>query len=464
MALSNYQSRAIAVFGLGRSGRSAARALLAGGADVRAWDDDATQRDAARAQGVPLADLGRGGWEGVAALVLAPGVPLHFPKPHPVVALARAHGVPIIGDVELFLSNNPRGKIVGVTGTNGKSTTTALIGHVLRQAGREAAVGGNIGVPVLDLEAAGDAGVTVIEMSSYQLELTPSWRADVAVLLNITPDHLDRHGNMENYVAAKRHIFDAAKVAVVGTDDAHGRKIFSELAVRGRSVVAVSFEQPKPGAVSVWQGKLYADGDAIADFGAFTGLPGRHNGQNAAAAFAALRALGLDAAAIVKGLASFPGLAHRLERVGRLQGVDFVNDSKATNAAASAKALACFDRIYWIAGGRAKSDGLAGLDQYYSRIRHAFLIGEAAPSFAATLAGQVPCTHSGTLDLAVPAAFRQAQDDNAKENAAAAVVLLSPACASFDQFKDFEARGDRFRDLVAELAGRAGAKSNGAAA
>jgi UDP-N-acetylmuramoylalanine--D-glutamate ligase len=462
--IARYRNRVVAVFGLGRSGRSAALALTAGGARVRAWDDDLASREAAVKLGISLVELKGKGWGDVAALVLAPGVPLHFPTPHPVVIEARRLGLPIVGDVELLLGERLPGKIVGVTGTNGKSTTTALIGHVLATVGREVAMGGNLGTPVLDLDAMGPDGVYVIEMSSYQLDLTPSWRADVAVLLNVTPDHLDRHGGMEHYIAAKRHMFSNAPsgaVTVIGIDDAPGQSLFASLAREGRKPVGVALDRPPAtGRISVRDGKLYADTVEIADLTKMPGLPGRHNWQNAAAAFGVCRALGVDTKAFVEALASFPGLAHRLERVGRLQGVDFINDSKATNAAAAAKALACFDRIYWIAGGRAKSDGLAGLEPFYSRIRHAFLIGEAAERFAGELQGHVPCTISGTLEEAVPAAFGHALAEGEKRP----VVLLSPACASFDQFSDFEARGARFCELFRELAQGRRPRTNGAAA
>jgi UDP-N-acetylmuramoylalanine--D-glutamate ligase len=457
-----YRDRIVGVFGLGRSGLAAARALHAGGARVVAWDDGEGARAAASAAGLALADPLAGGFAGAAALVLAPGIPLTHPAPHPAVRWARAAQVPVIGDIELLLGERLPAKLIGVTGTNGKSTTTALIGHLLREAGRAVEVGGNIGTAALALAPLGADGTYVLEMSSFQLDLAPSWHADVAVLLNVTPDHLDRHGSMEGYVALKRRIFarqGPGDTAVIGVDDEHGARIAAELS-GGARVVPVAIGRRLAKGVSVADGLLCEDGAGVGRIDALPSLPGAHNWQNAAAAYASAQALGLGAAEILRGLASFPGLAHRMERVGEIDGVVFVNDSKATNADAAAKALACYDGVYWIAGGRAKAGGIAGLAGYFPRIRHAFLIGEAADDFARTLDGAVPVTRSGTLAAATAAAFDAAR----REGRAGAVVLLSPACASYDQFRDFEQRGDGFRRLVAELAARRAPARGGAAA
>ena len=455
ISVPQYANRTVAVFGLARSGLSAARALAAGGARVRAWDDAAARR--AAVQGCEIVDLVAADWTGTAALVLSPGVPLTHPAPHPVVLKAQSAGVPVIGDVELFAGAGLQARRVCVTGTNGKSTTTALIGHVLRSAGRAAEIGGNIGMPVLDLAPLGADGTYVLEMSSYQIDLTPSLVCDVAVLLNVTPDHLDRHGSMAGYVAIKRRIFAGqgpAQTAVIGVDDAYCAGIYRDLRAAGhQKVVPIAIGRRLADGISVVAGKLY-EADAAKPAIDLTGcktLPGEHNWQNAAAAFAVARALGLSRAEIETGLNSFPGLAHRMERVATISGVLFVNDSKATNADAAAKALACYDAIYWIAGGKAKEGGIASLGDFHARIRHAYLIGEAAADFAATLAGKVAATTVGTLDRAVDAAFAAAKRDGAP----GAVVLLSPACASFDQFADFEARGDAFKRHVAGLQGRA---------
>jgi UDP-N-acetylmuramoylalanine--D-glutamate ligase len=454
IAVRAYAGRSVLVYGLARSGQAALSALLAGGANAVAWDDDASVRRAAQARGLPLADPEHLNWTTLAAVVLAPGIPLTHPVPHAVVKRARAAGVPVIGDVELFVGEIKGRRLAGITGTNGKSTTTALLGHVLAHAGRAVRVGGNIGTAVLDLEPVAAGGTYVVEMSSYQLDLTPSWHADVAVWLNLTPDHLDRHGGMAGYIAAKRKIFanqTAGDVAVIGVDDQPSKALAAELAAaKIARVVPISVGQPVNG-VWVKNGRLMDGRDEVADLTRAPALPGSHNWQNAAAAYAAARALGLTAAQIAAGLSSFPGLAHRMERIAIIDGIEFVNDSKATNADAAAKALACYDNIYWIAGGRAKAGGIAGLADYWPRLRHAYLIGEAAPDFAATLAGRVPVTIAGTLDHAVAAAYAKAWADGRD----GATVLLSPACASFDQFRDFEERGDSFRRLVAGLAARA---------
>ena len=464
--LSHIKGRRYAVMGLGRSGQASAKALLAGGAEVLAWDDGEPARDAASAAGIPVTDLGTAVLDGFDALVLSPGIPHTFPRPHPVAARARAAGLPIVGDVELLYRACPDAAYVGITGTNGKSTTTALVAHLMEHAGHRVQAGGNLGTPALALEPLGDGGIYVLEMSSYQLELVPSVAFDVAVLLNVTPDHLGRHGGMAGYVAAKKRIFQhpsRGHTAIVAVDDEHTRAAFDELEREGRmACVPVSAERPVPG-IHVADGLLFDGGtEPAADLRGIATLPGRHNWQNAAAAFAACRAAGLTAGEIVAGLASFPGLAHRQQLVGetgakigaKIGGVRFVNDSKATNADACAKALSCYDDIYWILGGRAKEGGLEGLDPYLPRIRHAFLIGEAQEAFAQWLAARgIAFTRCGDLDHAVPAAAAMARRDGGPHGPAGATVLLSPACASWDQFADFEQRGEAFASLArAEIA------------
>jgi UDP-N-acetylmuramoylalanine--D-glutamate ligase len=447
--------RTFAVLGLARSGLSAARTLMASGAAVWAWDDSTAKRDEAKAAGIPLVDLQGCDWMKPVALVLSPGIPHSFPKPHPVAALATARRCPIIGDIELMARAKLGARFIGITGTNGKSTTTALIGHILKSAGIRTEVGGNLGTPVLDLAPLGKSGVYVLELSSYQLELTHTLGFDVAVLLNITPDHLDRHGGMEGYVAAKSRIFErqrAPQTAIVGVDDEHSRTIHARLlAARQQAVVAISAESRIKGGVYAADGWLVdgraGDAERVVELAEAANLPGQHNWQNAAAAFAACAAAGMATAKIVAGFKSYPGLAHRQELIAAIGNVRYINDSKATNAAAAAKALACYEPIYWILGGRAKDTGLAGLESFYPRIAHAFLIGEATEPFAAALEGQVAHTKCGTLAAALGAAHRMAQDEGKR----GAVVLLSPACASFDQFADFEERGEVFRKLVEAL-------------
>ena len=452
--VATFRGEKVAVMGLARSGLVAAQALQRGGARVMAWDDAAAKRGAAAAAGVPIVDLAAGDLAGVAALVLSPGIPHTYPKPNPVAARARAAGAKIIGDIELLAQSCPNARYVGVTGTNGKSTTTSLIGHIVTEAGRKVAVGGNLGTPALSLAPLAADGIYVLEMSSYQLELTESLTFDVAVLLNITPDHLERHGGMDGYIAAKRRIFARQKTpqtAVIGIDDDLSRSIADALAGAGAQlIVPISAETRARRGVYVEEGWLIDDMAGAArrvfELRRAARLPGRHNWQNAAAAYAATRALGIDASAVIT---SFAGLAHRQELVATIDGVAYINDSKATNADATAKALACYDAIYWIAGGLAKEGGIVSLAPFFPRIRHAFLIGNATEEFAATLEGRVPFTRCGELGRAVAAA----RDAALAQRKPGAVVLLSPACASFDQFANFEERGEVFRRLVEALPG-----------
>jgi UDP-N-acetylmuramoylalanine--D-glutamate ligase len=393
--------------------------------------------------------------------MLSPGVPLTHPEPHWTVRMARQAGVEILGDIELFARTvnlapaHKRPRIVAITGTNGKSTTTALVGHLCAQAGRDTRVGGNIGVGVLDLPDMHGGAVYVLELSSYQLDLTSSLKPDVAILLNISPDHLDRHGGMEGYVAAKRRILmnqDQGDIAVIGVDDPWGQRLCTEVtASNRRTTVPVSASKAIGRGVYALQGMLYdATGDRavqVADLNRARSLPGRHNWQNAAAAYAAVRGLGAPASEIAEGLLSFPGLAHRMETVAHFRGVRFVNDSKATNSDAARQALSSYPKVYWIAGGRAKDGGIDSLADLFPRIKRAYLIGEAAGEFAGALEGQAPYMDCRDLRSAVAQAFADAQ-----ASGEGGIVLLSPACASFDQFADFEARGEAFRSAVLELA------------
>ncbi len=459
----------VAVLGLGRSGMAAAKALQQSGAEVWAWDDDEARRDAARDQEVPLVDLTTCDWRELTSLVISPGIPHTHPEAHPVAALAKRHRCEIIGDIELLARAQRDAGYLGVTGTNGKSTTTALIAHVLELAGREVPTGGNLGIPVLALEPLDVGGHYVLELSSYQLELTRSITFDVAVLLNITPDHLERHGGPEGYLAAKRLIFHRQtkpRTAIIGTDDEICRDIWKDLAAaEEQNVIPISGAGRVPGGIYVRDGVLYDDIDGqevpALDLREVATLPGEHNWQNAAAAYAACKTIGVAPSIVTACMRSFSGLPHRQELIAVIDGVAYVNDSKATNAVAAAKALACYEDIYWIAGGRPKETGLEGAEAYFPRIAHAFLIGEAAAAFAEALAGRVSCTRCGDLASAVAAA----RDLAKAEGRSKPVVLFSPACASFDQFDDFEARGEAFRALVDALPGeRAEIEVGGAAA
>jgi len=456
-----FSGRTVAVFGLARTGLGAVKSLIAGGAQVIAWDDNSSARDAGHIEGAEIVPWREWPWEKFAALILSPGLPLTHPKPHEVVNHAKQAGVAVIGDVELFAreirsdaAKPGRAPVIAITGTNGKSTTTALIGHILSAAGFDAQVGGNIGKSVLELGSPATRTIYVLEMSSFQIDLTPGLKPDVALLTNLTPDHLDRHGSMGNYAAIKQRLLNQVPQdgqAIVGVDDQYGAAIFTQLSGAGGHATAVSVGKVLGRGIFVVDGALYdaqnGRAERIMALETAAHLPGAHNWQNAALAFATTKLFVKDGRAIAAAIASFPGLAHRMEDVGHIGKTMFINDSKATNADATARALACYRDIFWILGGKAKDGGIESLGEYFPRIRKAYLIGDAAHAFARTLDGKAPYEMSGTLDVAVASAAR----DAAASEVLAPVVLLSPACASYDQFKDFEQRGDAFRAAVARL-------------
>jgi UDP-N-acetylmuramoylalanine--D-glutamate ligase len=456
--VTTFDGKKVAVFGLGGSGLASCHALRAGGAGVIAGDDDSKRIAQAAQAGFVTADLHQIDWSSIAALVLTPGVPLTHPAPHWSVTLARAAAVEVIGDIELFCRERrrhaPDAPFIAITGTNGKSTTTALTEHILRTAGRDTQLGGNIGTAILSLEAPRADRVHVIECSSYQIDLAPSLDPSIGVLINLSPDHLDRHGTMENYAAVKERLVAQAALSLVGVDDAYSDAIGRRLAERpGLDVIPVSAKRALPwgyfvrGTQIVSKGNNQTDVEVLGDLAGIATLRGGHNAQNAAFACAAAWHSGLDAQQIARALKTFPGLAHRMEEVGRKGNVLFINDSKATNADSTAQALACFDDIFWIAGGQPKTGGIGSLAPFWSRIRKAYLIGEAAKEFAAELEGKVPHVIAGTMDNAL----KLAAHDAANADVAQAAVLLSPACASFDQFRNFEVRGDAFRGLVRSM-------------
>ena len=459
--VTTFAGQTVAVFGLGMSGIASCRALTAGGAQVVAADDSAAGREAAADAGFPVEDLASADWSRFAALVLAPGVPLTHPEPHWTACKARAAGVEIIGDVELFARERakiaPQAPFVGITGTNGKSTSTALTAHILKEAGRDVQMGGNIGTAILSLAPPADNRCHVVEMSSFQIELTPTLEPTVGILLNISPDHLDRHGTMENYAGLKARVVQGARYPVVGNDDEWCRDIGERLRLANRTWVDVISAQDRMShgwyangteliARAPWTGPL----GRFADLTGISSLRGQHNIQNALAASAAAMHLGVAPEQIAGALCTFPGLPHRLEEIGRIGNTLFINDSKATNADSAATALSAFDRhIFWILGGRPKQGGITSLAPFFPRVSKAYLVGEASDEFAATLHGKVAYERCGTLDRAVAAAAR----DAATSLGAQPIVLLSPACASFDHYRNFEVRGEAFRALVSALPG-----------
>ena len=453
MDLPDVQGKAYYVVGIARSGLAAIKALLKAGARVYAWDDTVLVRSQVLELGATLCAPEEAPWQSFESLILSPGIPHEYPHSHPAADLARTHRVPIVCDMDLLFQACPEASFVGITGTNGKSTTTALIGHLLEKAKKPVAVGGNIGVPVLDLPALGAQGTYVLEMSSYQLERVPHIKTDVAVLLNIIPDHLIRHGGWEGYVRAKTVLLTGAPApfVVMGVDEEVTRALFEAQSVlpsfRG---VSVSVTRPLVNGLylnarnelidAFWEESRVIC--RLDDFKAH--MMGVHNAQNVLVAYGACRALGLSFEDCVPGILSFKGLAHRLESLGVVGNVHFVNDSKATNPDAAARALACFQKVSWILGGVPKEDGLTGTAPFYSRVRRAYVIGQAQELFARTLEGHVPYTCCDTLEEAVAKAVEDL-------NGGKGTLLLSPACASFDQYADFEARGEDFRRLFQAL-------------
>lgn len=460
IAVTAYEGRRVGVLGLGRSGLATCAALKAGGAEVCAWDDSPEGRAKAEAAGFVPVDLTRAGAvEGLAVLITSPGIPHLYPAPHPVIAACLAAAVPVDNDISLFFQalagmDEPP-KVVCVTGSNGKSTTTALIAHLLAEAGRDARMAGNIGTGVLSIDLPGEEGVVVLELSSYQTDLARRLAPDVAVFTNLSPDHLDRHGGMGGYFAAKRRLFTegAPARAVIGVDEVEGRYLAMQLAEGAEDlrVVRVSSGQKlqgpgwsvfaRKGFLAEWRGGRQV---ASIDLRPIAGLPGAHNHQNACAAYAAVRALGLAPRQIEAGLASFQGLPHRSQLIGERNGVRFVNDSKATNVDSAAKALQAFPKIRWIAGGLGKDGGIAALVPFLGSVSKAYMIGHSARDFALQL-GATPHEICETMERAVARAAEEAEPGE--------VVLLAPAAASFDQYPNFEKRGEHFAALVQNLLG-----------
>lgn len=456
IAAKSYLGKKVAVMGLARSGQSAAEALKAGGAEVIAWDDDVKKCRESALLGINISDLTKEDFTNIDALILSPGIPHSYPKPHVVAKKARKANTPIIGDIEIFVKNFVEPRIIGITGTNGKSTTTALVGHILRCAGLPVEIGGNIGLPVLGFENTLDAGYQVLELSSYQLELTPSLCCEIAVILNISPDHLDRHGGMDGYKAAKLKIMESLPekaIAIIGVDDPESigiAKWLTENEYKNLCVTPISGLVVPENGVGVLNGNIISninrENEVVISLHDKTILPGAHNWQNVAAGTAVALTLGISNNIIKNAISSFPGLPHRQELVGTFNRLTFINDSKATNADATARALSCYESIYWILGGQSKEGGIGLLSKFFPKIRHAFLIGECSEEFADVLKGVVKFTNCGTIQNAI----ETIKNDIPSIYNDKVVILLSPAAASFDQFESYEARGDAFRVLIEE--------------
>ena len=445
--LPKYKDKSIGVMGLGLSGQATVASLSASGAEVFAWDENTKNLSNCQLEhrDATYTDFRKWPWKEIDVLVLSPGIPLHYPQPHPIVGIATIYGCEILGDLELLMQAQPDAKFVGITGTNGKSTTTALTGHLLQFLGAKVQIGGNIGTPALALEPLGENGIYVIEASSYQLDLMLRGTFNVAALLNITPDHLDRHGGMEGYIASKRHIFDGmgkSDTAIISIDDEYSREMLKGLK-KGKDLY--SWQDAKPELIEISVRKECSVTLPI-DLSDIATLQGEHNKHNALTAVAICGALGYDSHRLASPLRQFTGLAHRMQPIGQKKGVKFINDSKATNAEAASRALDTYENIHWIVGGVAKEGGIESLTEYFPKISKAYVIGEASVDFAKFLkANQVKTEKCESLLRATLKASHDAL------KAGEGVVLLSPACASFDQFPNFEKRGEYFATQVQQI-------------
>jgi UDP-N-acetylmuramoylalanine--D-glutamate ligase len=451
-----FAGKTVALFGLGGSGLAAARALNAGGATVHCWDDGEAGRAKAATEGLTVTDLAVADWTQFASLILSPGVPLTHPQPHWTVVRAQAAGVEIIGDIEVFFRERakiaPGSPVIAITGTNGKSTTTALIAHLLRTAGLDVQMGGNIGTNILDLAPPGAKRVHVIELSTFQIDLTPSLAPSIGLMINLTPDHLDRHGTMEAYAAIKERVVALSDTAVCGVDDAWSKAMADRRASAGKPLVRFSTGRLPSGVVA--RGGMLsrmAGGEEfdIASLNGIASLRGAHNAQNAAGAVAVALELGIDPPTIQAALRSYASLPHRMEQIGHVGKTAFINDSKATNADSTRGALSGSEGLFWIVGGKEKDGGIEDLRPLFGAVAKAYLIGRASDVFAQTLEGTVPFERCVTLDRAVALAAADAAASDYEHP----VVLLSPACASYDQYRSFEHRGAHFRELVSALPG-----------
>ncbi len=436
-----FKNKKLYIVGLGRTGIGAADSMLASEAILYAWDDNkVTQENFSKSYpNIALVSPQHMDWENLDYIILSPGIPTLIDKEHEVVKYAKRYNVEIISDIDILYQACPEARYIAITGTNGKSTTTALIGHILTQNKVSCEVGGNIGISVLDLKPLSKGGIYVIETSSQQLSLIKFAKFNIALLLNITPDHIDYHGNMENYISAKTNIFRHQQEfdkAIISIDNHETRKI------AGKIHNSVKISTHEESDIHIHERVLYDELNKVSfDLTDYKYLPGKHNEENIAFAYSACIFAGLKPEQIISSIKTFEGLAHRIELFAEKDGIKFINDSKATNADSTKMALQCFDNIYWIIGGIAKEGGIQDLQKYFPRISHAFIIGEAEVEFANILArNKVPYTCSKTLENAV----KQIKALNLKSG----VVLLSPACASWDQFKSYIHRGEQFKELI----------------
>lgn len=447
LTIPNIEGLHFGVFGLGRTGKATLDCLQSNGAVCVAFDDDEATCQLFKEQGYTILPYDRWDWTRIAELILSPGIPDHYPKAHPVAELAKHHKVPIITDIDLLMRAHLDAMMIGITGTNGKSTTTALLGYCLAQAGEKPVVAGNIGTSPLASVWAGSSLYGVLELSSFQLERMRHNRLNAAILLNITPDHMDRHATFEDYVKAKSRIFDSSdlKVAVIGVDEDVMQTLYQELQNKPIDVIPISVKKALSNGIYVEDGYLvdhYWGYGRVIDLDRCTFLKGMHNAQNMAACYALAKYIGIDTDVIIGAFQSFRGLPHRSEWVGRVRNVDFINDSKATNVESACKALSSYDNIYWIVGGKYKGEPLEPLEPYLGQVKRIYAIGSSGPVFNAFFKNKKSIHLCETLDQALNAAVFDAQ-----KSSESAVILLSPACASFDQFKNFEHRGDVFKAL-----------------
>ncbi|MBL42305.1 MAG: UDP-N-acetylmuramoyl-L-alanine--D-glutamate ligase [Rhodospirillaceae bacterium] len=448
-----YKGKNVAVLGLGKSGIATVKSLAEVGANIFAWDDNSEIFSKLDKTKYKIFNLEQLDFKNISSLVLSPGIPLNFPKPHPVVERAKIAGCEVIGDFELFFRSKLKANFIGITGTNGKSTTTSLITHILKYRSIEVQAGGNIGTPVLSLDKIDTDGFYVLEISSYQLDLSSNISLDISVLLNIQPDHLDRHGSIENYYKIKKKIFESRKknsLGVIGIDDFYSEKIYKDLKNKNRLIVPISTKKEISGGVYVIDGIIYDSRfNYKIDIKNIHNLRGRHNWQNAAAAYIVAKKIGLSNDTIKSAFMSFKGLPHRLELVYKDGQIEYINDSKATNVYATSYALKSFKSIIWILGGRSKDEKIDYLFPYLSRVEHVFTIGESGEILAKQLHGKVKVDFVSSLENAFCKSINFIKISKLKKS----VILFSPACSSFDQFKNFEDRGEKFRDMVFKYVG-----------